>query len=58
LVRVASDRLDLAVLALDDILVMAVLAETIPLLAVVVAQGPLLRPGSLFGAHHVLHDFA
>lgn len=57
LVLVALDGLSLAVLALDDILVGTLLAETVPLLGVVVADGPLLCPGGLFGLHHELHDF-
>lgn len=57
LVLVTLNGFSLAILALDDILVLALLAEAIPLLSVVVANGPLLRPGLLFGTHHEVHDF-
>jgi hypothetical protein len=58
LVLVALDGHSLAILALDDILVGTLLAKAVPLLAVVVAHGSLVRPSSLFGAHHKIHDIA
>ena len=57
LVLVALDSLSLAILALDDILVVTLLAKAVPLLAVVVANGSLLRPSILLSHHHEVHDF-
>lgn len=48
LVGVALDGLSHTVPALDNVLVMPLLGEAVPLLAVVVAEGALLCPRSLF----------
>lgn len=57
LILVALDSLRLAILALDDILVVTLLAKAVPLLAIVVANGPLLRPSILLSHHHEVHNF-
>ena len=58
LVLVTLDGHSLAILALDDVLVGTLLVKSVPFLAVVVAQGSLVRPSGLFGFHHETHNSA
>jgi hypothetical protein len=56
LISIALDSLDTAMLALDLVLVGALLVEVNPLLAVVVTSLAMLGPCCLFRGHHKVHN--
>ena len=58
LVGISLDSLDTAVLALNLVLVGALVGEAIPALAVVVASSALLSPCHLLAGHHEVHDLS